>query len=188
MKPLMRERLQKTINALDNGEMKSYSNESAKAVLHARLEARRSKLNLPAQVQPMAIQWPDFALESLAEILIWYELEAGRPVADSVQNRIWQQVEKIDGFPMSIPASDLFPKTRKLVMTNLPCVAFIRQLDGAVGEVIVISISLRFSIGSTVASTCRSSWHDCFGHLLSRRHIPSASFARLNMVANQEIF
>lgn len=43
----LRERLQKTINALDNGEMKSYSNETAKAVLHARLEARRSKLNLP---------------------------------------------------------------------------------------------------------------------------------------------
>ena len=44
----LRERLQKTIAALDSGEMKSYSNETAKAVLHARLEARRSKLNLPA--------------------------------------------------------------------------------------------------------------------------------------------
>jgi addiction module RelB/DinJ family antitoxin len=44
----LRERLQKTINALDSGEMKSYSNETAKAVLHARLEACRSKLNLPA--------------------------------------------------------------------------------------------------------------------------------------------
>lgn len=44
----LRTRLQKTINALDSGEMKSYSNDTAKAVLHARLEARRSKLNLPA--------------------------------------------------------------------------------------------------------------------------------------------
>ena len=44
----LRERLQKTIHALDTGEMKSYANETAKAVLHARLEARRSKLNLPA--------------------------------------------------------------------------------------------------------------------------------------------
>ena len=43
----LRQRLQKTIAALDSGEMKSYSNETAKAVLHARLEARRSKLNLP---------------------------------------------------------------------------------------------------------------------------------------------
>jgi len=37
----LRERLQKTIDALDRGEMKSYSNETAKAVLHARLEARQ---------------------------------------------------------------------------------------------------------------------------------------------------
>lgn len=44
----LRQRLQKTIDALDSGEMKSYSNDTAKAVLHARLEARRSKLNLPA--------------------------------------------------------------------------------------------------------------------------------------------
>ena len=43
----LRKRLQKTIHALDKGEMASYSNETAKAVLHARLEARRSKLNLP---------------------------------------------------------------------------------------------------------------------------------------------
>ncbi len=38
----LRERLKKTINALDSGTMKSYSNETAKAVLHARLEARRN--------------------------------------------------------------------------------------------------------------------------------------------------
>ncbi len=43
----LRERLQNAIKALDSGEMKSYSNDAAKAVLHARLEARRSKLNLP---------------------------------------------------------------------------------------------------------------------------------------------
>lgn len=86
----------------------------------------------------MAIQWSDLALESLAEILIWYELEAGRQVAESVQNRIWQQVEKIDGFPMSIPVSDLFPKTRKLVISNLPYMVFIRSLDGTVWEVVDI--------------------------------------------------
>ena len=86
----------------------------------------------------MAIKWSDFALQSLEEIIIWYELEAGRQVADSVQNRIWQQVEKIDAFPMSIPVSDLFPGTRKLVISNLPYVAFIRQLDGPVWEVVDI--------------------------------------------------
>ncbi len=44
----LRARLEKTIKALDSGEMKSYSSDTAKAVLHARLEARRSKMNLPA--------------------------------------------------------------------------------------------------------------------------------------------
>ena len=44
----LRARLEKTIQSLDSGEMKSYSSETAKAVLHARLEARRSKMNLPA--------------------------------------------------------------------------------------------------------------------------------------------
>lgn len=86
----------------------------------------------------MAIQWSDFALHSLQEIIIWYELEADRQVADSIQNRIWQQVEKIEGFAMSIPASELFSGTRKLVITKLPYVAFIRQLDGEVWKVIDI--------------------------------------------------
>ncbi len=31
--------------------------------------------------------WSDFALQSLEEIIIWYELEAGRQVADSNQPR-----------------------------------------------------------------------------------------------------
>ena len=86
----------------------------------------------------MAMQWSDFALQSLVEIIIWYELEAGRLVADSVQNRIWQQVEKMDAFPMSVPVSDVFPGTRKIVISNLPYVAFIRQLDGPVWEVVDI--------------------------------------------------
>ena len=84
----------------------------------------------------MAMQWSDYALQSLEEIIIWYELEAGRLVADSVQNRIWQQVEKMDAFPMSVPVSDVFPGTRKLVISNLPYVAFIRQLDGPMWEVV----------------------------------------------------
>ena len=86
----------------------------------------------------MAMQWSDYALQSLEEIIIWYELEAGRQVSDSVQNRIWQQVEKMDAFPMSLPVSDVFPGTRKLVISNLPYVAFIRQLDGPVWEVVDI--------------------------------------------------
>ncbi len=84
----------------------------------------------------MPIQWSDFALQSLEEIIFWYELEAGRQVADSIQNRIWWQVEKIESCPMSIPASELFPGARKLVISNLPYVAFIRQVDSTVWEVV----------------------------------------------------
>ena len=50
---------------------------------------------------------------------------------------------KIDGFAMSLSASDIFPKTRELVISNLPSVAFIRQLDGAVWEVVDIVHSSR---------------------------------------------
>ncbi len=84
----------------------------------------------------MAIQWSDFALQSLEEIILWYELEAGRQVADSIQNRIWQQVEKIEGFAMSVPASELFPGTRKLVISGLPYVAFLRQIQDSIWEVV----------------------------------------------------
>ncbi|GEM_PF-713446 len=103
----------------------------------------------------MAIRWSDFALQSLQDVIIWYELEAGRQVADSVQNRIWQQVEKIDRFPMSIPASDLFPGTRKLVISNLPYEAFIRQRDGAVWEVVDIVHTARKLPGTNANSTDR---------------------------------
>lgn len=44
----LRARLSNAIKKLDSGEMKSYSTETAKAVLHARLEERRKKMNLPA--------------------------------------------------------------------------------------------------------------------------------------------
>jgi addiction module RelB/DinJ family antitoxin len=44
----LRERLTNTIKKLDSGEMKSYSTETAKAVLHARLDARRKNMGLPA--------------------------------------------------------------------------------------------------------------------------------------------
>lgn len=43
----LRKRLQKTINALDSGEMKSYPTDTARAVLQARLQERRSSMNLP---------------------------------------------------------------------------------------------------------------------------------------------
>ncbi len=86
----------------------------------------------------MAVQWSDFSLQSLEEIIVYYEFEAGRSVAVNIQERIFEQVEKIDMFPMSTPESDIFPGTRKLVISQLPYVAFIRQLDPMLWEVVDI--------------------------------------------------
>lgn len=86
----------------------------------------------------MAIKWSDFALQSLVEIILWYEQEAGRNVADSIENRIFKQVDNIDLFPMRAPESDIFPSTRKLVITNLPYVAFIRNIENDYWEVVDI--------------------------------------------------
>jgi plasmid stabilization system protein ParE len=86
----------------------------------------------------MAIKWSDFALQSLVEIILWYEQEAGRNVADSIENRIFKQVDNIDLFPMRAPESYIFPGTRKLVITNLPYVAFIRNIENDYWEVVDI--------------------------------------------------
>lgn len=86
----------------------------------------------------MAIKWSDFALQSLEEIIIWYEVEAGRSVADSIEGRIFTQVEKMDVFPTSVPVSEIFPDTRRVVIKNLPYVAFIRPMGADVWEVVDI--------------------------------------------------
>ena len=86
----------------------------------------------------MAMQWSDFALRSLEEIILYYEVEAGLAVADAIENRIFGQVEKIDQFPLSIPESELYPGTRKLVFNNLPYVAFIRLIKGNRWQVVDI--------------------------------------------------
>lgn len=79
----------------------------------------------------MAMHWSDFALESLAEILCYYETEASPAIAADIENRIFEQVDAIATFPMRIPESDIYPGTRKLVILRLPYVAFIRQrVDG----------------------------------------------------------
>lgn len=86
----------------------------------------------------MAIQWSDFALQSLEEIIIWYEVEAGRNVADSIEGRIFTQIGKMEIFPMSVPVSDIFPDTRRVVIKNLPYVAFIRPIAVDMWEIVDI--------------------------------------------------
>ena len=86
----------------------------------------------------MAIQWSDFALQSLEEIVSYCELEAEPEVADSIAARIFDQVDQMAGIPTACPPSDLFPGARKLVMSHLPYVAFIRELSPSVWQVINI--------------------------------------------------
>ncbi len=84
----------------------------------------------------MALQWSDEALRSIEEIIFYYEVEAGPRVAQAVQKRLFDQIEKIDSCPLSLPKSEIFPGTRKLVISKLPYVAFIRQISEAVWEVV----------------------------------------------------
>ena len=44
----------------------------------------------------------------------------------------------LDGFEMSIPESQILPGTRKLVISKLPYVAFIRKVGGKEWEVVDI--------------------------------------------------
>ena len=84
----------------------------------------------------MPFQWSDQALESLADITLYYEIEADRSVADVIEGRIFEQVESFNTFPMSAPESEIFPGMRKVVISHLPYVAFIRRLRGDAWEVV----------------------------------------------------
>ena len=84
----------------------------------------------------MALQWSDLALHSMEVIILYYEARGGRRVADAVENRIFDQVGKIEACPMSVPESEIFPGTRKLVISKLPYVAFIRRISETLWEVV----------------------------------------------------
>ena len=86
----------------------------------------------------MAFQWSDFALQSLEEILFYYETVAGIAVAEDIERRIFGQVEQMDLFPKALPQSYVYPGLRKLVISRLPYVAFIRELNPILWEVVDI--------------------------------------------------
>ena len=46
----------------------------------------------------MAITWSLAAEDSLFEILNYYELQVGLDFAESIENRIYAQIEKLEGF------------------------------------------------------------------------------------------
>lgn len=86
----------------------------------------------------MAITWSLAAEDSLFEILNFYELEVSLDFAESIEVRIYSQIEKLEGFEESIPRSDIYPTTRKLVISKLPYVAFIRERSKGLWEVVEI--------------------------------------------------
>ncbi|MDR2194995.1 MAG: type II toxin-antitoxin system RelE/ParE family toxin [Gallionellaceae bacterium] len=87
----------------------------------------------------MSIQWSDFALRSLEEIIFYYEVEAGREIAEEIECRIFDQIEeRTNLFPAANPESDVFPGLRKLVIDHLPYVAFIRPIAPNLWEVVDI--------------------------------------------------
>ena len=63
----------------------------------------------------MVIQWSDFALQSLEDIIIWYEVEAGRNVADSIEGRIFPYVAFIRPIAVDMwEVVDIVHTSRKL--------------------------------------------------------------------------
>jgi plasmid stabilization system protein ParE len=93
----------------------------------------------------MSISWSTEAQESLLEILTYYEESVNEDFADSIEDRITKQVDALNGFEMSIPKSDILPGTRKLVISKLPYVAFIRELQSFSWEVVdIVHTSRKF--------------------------------------------
>lgn len=86
----------------------------------------------------MPITLSTLARESLLEILDYYEVEVSEEFADAIEERITKQIFDLDGFEMSIPESQILPGTRKLVISKLPYVAFIRQVSMKEWEVVDI--------------------------------------------------
>ena len=86
----------------------------------------------------MPIKLSELAEESLDEIVAYYAVTVNEDFSESIENRILDQIDAINGFEKSIPVSELFPTARKLVISKLPYVAFIRERSQDEWEVIDI--------------------------------------------------
>lgn len=86
----------------------------------------------------MPIKLSELAEESLDEIVAYYAITVNEDFSESIENRILDQIDAINGFEKSIPVSDIFPGTRKLVISKLPYVAFIRERSNGLWEVVDI--------------------------------------------------
>jgi len=86
----------------------------------------------------MSIKLSDLAEQSLNEIFNYYMENAGFDVAESVEVRIISQIKAMSGFEKALPRSEIYPTTRKLVISKIPYVAFIRENQYGEWEVIDI--------------------------------------------------
>jgi plasmid stabilization system protein ParE len=86
----------------------------------------------------MSIQLSELAENSLNEIFDYYIEHAGFHVAEDIEIRILKQITSITGFETAFPKSEVYPETRKLVIMKLPYVAFIRELQSGLWEVVDI--------------------------------------------------
>ena len=86
----------------------------------------------------MSIELSELAENSLNEIFDYYIKHAGFNVAEDIEIRILKQIKSITGFEEAIPKSEIYPGTRKLVISKLPYVAFIRELPSKSWEVVDI--------------------------------------------------
>ena len=86
----------------------------------------------------MSIKLSELAEESLDEIVAYYAITVNEDFSETIENRILDQIEAINGFETYIPVSDLLPSTRKLVISKLPYVAFIRERSKGEWEVVDI--------------------------------------------------
>lgn len=80
----------------------------------------------------------ELAEDSLDEIVAYYAVTVNEDFSESIENRILDQIDAIDGFEKSIPVSEIFPTARKLVISKLPYVAFIRERSNGLWEVVDI--------------------------------------------------
>jgi plasmid stabilization system protein ParE len=86
----------------------------------------------------MPIKLSGLAEQSLGEIVTYYAAKVSEDFSESIENRILNQIEAINGVEKSIPISTIFPSTRKLVISKLPYVAFIRERSVGSWEVVDI--------------------------------------------------
>jgi plasmid stabilization system protein ParE len=98
----------------------------------------------------MPITLSTLAQESLLEILDYYETQVSEAFSDAIEERITKQISSLNGFERSIPKSHVFPGTRKLVISKLPYVAFIREVSEKEWEVV--------DIVHTSRKTPKSNW------------------------------